>query len=256
MDSSDPIRRQATLECGVGEEWFPEDKDSPLVPFGQWVTLKVRIDRRDGGWFPWFKLMEGPIQSNVFERPSLITTIEVTDASQTVDDFLYLKRKAYAKGRTLKAVVKEIVDDALPGALYGVQASDQATNTELGKAFHVDAGESRWEAALEVLGKHGQECFFDALGNLIIRKDLTDEEDATWDSSEPGPDIGTVTDPVAIFKDGTRGNIVGTTSSITREGAVNGVQVNLSAVVNRRRKGASGPASKELWYGARALAGG
>lgn len=260
IDSSDPIRRSATLECGVGEAWFPDDRDSPLVPFGQWVALYVRIDRQGGGWFPWLKLMEGPIQTNVFERPSLITTIEVTDASQTVDDFLYLKRRSYAAGRTLKSITKEVVDDALPTALYTVRASDHATFTELAKPFHVDAGESRWDAVQRLLGARAghqpQEAFFDGLGDLIIRRDITDEDDATWNPSEPGPDIGTVQDPVAVLRDGIGGNVVGTTASLTRDGAVNATQINLTAVVNRRRKGAAHAIHKELWYSTGARAGG
>lgn len=256
LDSSDPIRRQVSLTMGVGDEWVPYDKDSPLVPFGQFVHLFVRIDKRGGGWFPWLKLFEGPIQSNVFERPSLINTVEAADASQVVDDFLYLKRRAYAKGRTLKAVLKEIVDDALPGALYGVEASDASETTELPKAFHVEAGQSRLEAANELAGKHDQEVFFDGLGNLIIRRDLTDEDDDDWNPSEPGPDIGTVTSPVCIFRDGTGGNLLALTSTLAREGAVNRVQINRTAVVNRRKTGDAHATEKELWYSASAQAAG
>jgi hypothetical protein len=256
LDSSDPIRRRISAEIGPGADWVPYDKDSALVPFGQFAHLYVRIDLRGGGWTPWYKVFEGAIQSNVYERPSQISTIEAADASQVVDDFLYLKRRSYNKGRTLKSVLKEIVDDALPGAIYEVDASEKSEDTELGKAFHVEAGESRWEAANKLAGKHDQDCFFDGLGAFCVRKEISDEDDDDWDPSEPGPDIGKVSDPIAKFKDGEGGNLIGVSATISREGAVNAVAINVSATVNHRKKGAKKAVSKELWYSTRQDAGG
>jgi hypothetical protein len=251
IDSSDVIRRRLTLEIGGGEDWVPRTSTSPLVPFGQYVHLFCRIDKADGSWTPWLKLFEGPIQTNVFERPSLMSTVEATDPSGVVDQYLHETKKGYGN-RALSTAVKQMVDAALPGAIYNVEAVSTATGTRIDN-FTAEAGSSRWVTANELAGKHAHEAYFDWNADLIIRHDLSDEDDASYSPAGVGPDIGTVTNPVAVIRDGQGGNLLGVTASITREGSANAVVTNLTALVKKTaKKGSKKTAKKqptrEIWW--------
>lgn len=71
---------------------------------------------------------------------------------------------------------------------------------------------------------------------MCIRKDVTDEDDDSWDPAEPGPDIGTVSNPTCRFKDQEGGNLLGYTATLTREGAINGV---ITTVTLKEKEGDS-----------------
>lgn len=236
LDSGDQIRRQLRMTVGGGEEWEPTSASDPLPPWGQRIHLYVQIDRRGGGWFPRLKMFTGPIRENIFERPSLISTLECADPGSTLHEYLHVRRKGYG-GQTLREAVVAMADAALPGGVYAVDASAGAASQDV-ETYVADAGQSRLEAANEVAGKWGYEAFFDWAGDLVIRRDITDEDDDAWDPSEAGPDIGDVARPVAIFQDREGGNLIGTTTSLSREGSVNGVAVNLDAL--RKSHGGDG----------------
>lgn len=238
IDSSDPTRRRLTLTVSGGSDWDsgeadwgdvdwePDDAAAPLTPFGQWVHLYVVIDKLGGGNFPRFKMFTGPIRTNVWERPSQIMTVECTDASQTVQDFLHLRRHTY-KNVSVKQAVSTMVNDALPGALYDIDANPRADTSTI-RHYTAEAGEPRWDACVELASRHNLEPFFDAWGDVCIRKDITDEDDDAWDPSEPGPDIGFVANPTCKFRDQEGGNLLGITSTLTREGSVNAAITTLT----------------------------
>jgi hypothetical protein len=232
LDSSDPIRRHLTLEIGGGEAWLPTSSTSPLVPFGQRVTLWVRIDRDDGSWFPWLKMGEYQIVTHTFERPSLITTIECQDMSGAVDEYLLLGKRSFV-GETLHDAITALCEEAVPGYIFAVNSSDYAKDEAKAIKHYVgDAGQSRWDAATEIATNRGHECFFDWNGDLVLRHDVTDDNDESIPGV--GPDIGTVTNPIAAITDGTNGNMIGLTASVSREGACNGVRINLHSTVPRK----------------------
>lgn len=235
LDSGDQIRRQLHMTVGGGEEWEPQAASDPLPPWGQRIHLYVQVDRRGGGWFPRLKMFTGPIRENIFERPSLISTLECADPGSTLHEYLHVRRKGYG-GQTLEDAIGVMLDAALPGG-YGLEASSGAATTDV-ETYVADAGQSRLEAANELAGKWGYELFFDWAGDAIIRRDLTDADDAAWDPSEAGPDIGDVARPVAAFEDQEGGNLVATTVSLSREGSVNAVAVNLDAL--RKAQGGEG----------------
>lgn len=249
LDSSADPRRTLTVDVGGGDQWTPETYDDPLVPFGQYAHLYVRIDLADGSWTPWLKLFEGPIRSNVFERPSLVTTIECADASSFVEEYLHTKRQAYG-GRSVGDAVRQMVDAALPGRLYDVDPADgedaPANNRQVGK-FVAQAGDGRWTAANKLADRRGFDVFFDWNGDLVIRKDITDNDDDTLPAQ--GPDIGTHSSPVATIRDGIGGTMVGLAATVTRDGAVNGVAVNISSRVRNKHRQKGEPASFEhTWH--------
>lgn len=232
IDSSDKYRRTLRVEVGGGEAWAPTSKLSPLVPFGQRIFLFARIDRADGSWFPWLKMGEFWIQSHVFERPSLIVTIEAADYGAAVDEFLHLNHKSYG-GMTLRQALLNMVQAALPNSGFLVQPNAPEPSGQV-TSYVAEAGKGRWESAVELAAKFGREIFFDANGNLVIRPDLTDDDD----DSIPGvgPDIGTVSNPVATIRDRQGGNLLGMTASVTREGACNGVAFALSRTLSKKVK--------------------
>lgn len=235
IDSSDPVRRKLTLNVGGGEEWVPRTSNSSLVPFGQWVSLYVSIDYPDGSWSPELQMFTGPIITHVFERPSLITTLECADASSAVDQYLHRTKTSYAH-RSLRRAITQMVSAALPEALYNVEAS-ASSGTARVRSFVADAGQGRWDAATVLTNRHGHEAFFDWNSDLIVRRDITDDDDDDWDPQAVGPDIGSVTYPVVSLKEGNNGNLIGLTASLTRETGANGVQVNIFGLVrNRHRK--------------------
>lgn len=229
LDSSDPIRRRLSLQVGAGEEeWTPRDASSLLVPWGQRIHLSVSIDMPDGTWSNWLKVFEGPIQEAIFEQPSQITTLTCSDPGARMEEYLHTRKKGYGD-RTLRQAIKQMVDATMDEGAYNIDASDSVDGIMV-DTFVAEAGQSRLEAANELAGKWGHEVFFDAIGNLVIRRDLTDEDDANWNPSEAGPDIGDVARPVAQFIDGERGNLIATTVTFSREAAVNGVAINLQAL--------------------------
>ena len=238
LDSSDLIRRRLTIELGGGEAWAPVDTDSPLVPFGQRLILKCRIDDGLGGWLPWLKQGEFWIVSNVFERPSLITTVDAVDYSGAVEEFGHLNFTAY-KGLTVEDAVVRMVRAALPGGAWGspIVTTDRASDKVVN--YQAKPGQGRWSAAIELAGKHAVDPLFDANGHLVLRKQLTDDDEVSGAGGD-GPDIGDKTHPVATITDGSGGSLIAMTSTLTREGSCNGVRVNLHYTVKKKdRKGKS-----------------
>ena len=232
IDSSAQYRRHLHLELGGGEQWSPVNPNSPLVPFGQRIFLYSRIDRYDGSWLPWLKMGEFWITDHVFERPSLIVTVEADDYGEPVDEFLHLNRKSYAN-HSVRGAIVQMVNDALPNNGFTVHADDQADNVKVAN-FVADAAQGRWDAATKLASKFGREVLFDAQGNLVIRHDITDDQNDTIPGT--GPDIGTVANPIAIIKDGQHGNMVGMTASVSRKGACNGVAFALTSTVTKKIK--------------------
>jgi hypothetical protein len=232
LDSSDPVRRHLTLEVGGGEEWAPRDQNSPLVPFGQRVNLWCRVDQPGTGWFPWLKMGEYHILTHTFERPSYITTVECVDMAGAVDEYLIRAKRSFVD-QTVATAITDLVNDAVPGYVYSVDASDAAGDPDRAlKNYVADAGTSRWEACTEIAQRRSQEVFFNADGNLVIRHDVTDDDDDTVPAN--GPDIGTVSNPVAVITDGDQGNLIGLTATLSREGGCNGVQINLHSTVPKK----------------------
>lgn len=231
MDSSAPIRRELSFET-AGEEYIPTDENSPLVPFGQAVVLYNRIDRRDGSWFPWMKMGEFVVTSNVVERPSNRISIDASDYSAVLDEYRFTRNKSY-KGRTLASAVSEMARDSLPNRVFAIHSSSHAQTSTFAN-YVANASRSRWDVAEEMASKKGQEVLFDWNGDLVIRYDRTQDDEETIPGV--GPDIGTVSNPVAVIKEGEGGNLVGLTGTVTRRGGMNGVAINLSATVKRRKK--------------------
>lgn len=229
LDSSDTTRRRLSLEVGGGDVLVPEDSTDPLVPFGQVVFLWVRLDLSDGTWSPWLKMGEYPIITHVYERPSQVTTVEAADYSHVVDEFLHLSKKGYGN-RSLKAAIVDMVEQALPNRAFAVQATAAAQQNKITN-YTAEAGAGRWETATDLAAIKGHETFFDANGDLIIRGDVTDDNDDVIPGV--GPDIGTVSDPVAVINDGPSGNLVAMTATLTREGACNGVVINIHETKRR-----------------------
>lgn len=224
MDSSNPTRRELRLEV-AGEEYIPRDASSLLAPIGRRILLYVSIDRLDGSWLPWLKLGEFPIITTVVERPATKVTIDCGDYSTIVDEYLMLNGRSF-KGVTLKDAIVDLVQSALPDRVFGVHASSHATTSKF-QNYVADPGKGRWATCLEMADKKGQETFFDYNGDLVIRYDRTvDDENVI---AGTGPDIGTVSDPVAVLSEGQTGNIVALTSSLSRRGAANGVRFILTA---------------------------
>lgn len=233
LDSSDLIRRRLSVEVGGGEQWAPTTPDSPLVPFGQRILLDQRIDDGMGGWLPWLRQGEFWITTHVFERPSLITTIEAVDYSGAVNEYRHLNKRGY-RNRTVRAAIEDMVQAALPnGGFNTIVTASGASNTV--SSYVADSGMGRWESAVDLGGKHGVDPLFDANGNLVLRRELTDEDDVLGAGGN-GPDIGSSGSPVAVFRDGIGGNLIAMTSTVTRDGGCNGVQINVHGTVKRKKK--------------------
>lgn len=231
LDSSDPIRRKLTIEVGGGESLVPRTSNDPLVPFGQYLVLYLTIDRADGSWFPWIKQGEYPIASYVFERPSMIATVEATDWSGRVEEYLHLDRHGYKKEANVRAAILDMVGAAVPERAWDLGQFAEGKGIEV-RNYVADAGVGRWTSATELAAKKGLETYFDWNGDLVIRRALTQDNDDVLPSD--GPDIGTVSDPIAEIAEGI--NLVGLTATLTREGGCNYVRFNLSGTVTRRDK--------------------
>lgn len=243
LDSSDPVRRKLTIEIGGGERWAPVSSNSPLVPFGQRITLWCRIDLPDGSWSPWLKQGEYHIVTHSFERPSLIATVDCVDLSGAVDEYKFLQQKSWI-GHTVRNSVVQMVQEALPNKVFSVDASNSAETTTV-SSFVADSGMGRWEASTTLAFTKGHECFFDSNGDLVIRHDVTDDNDESIPGN--GPDIGTVTNPIATLRDGNNGNIIGMTATTTREGGCNGVRINLHSSVPKKKRRKKNRDKKPEW---------
>jgi len=236
LDSSDPIRRHLTLEIAGLGQLVPDSSSDPLAPFGQYVILWCTIDRADGTWFPWVKQGEYPIQTCTSEWPSMIQTVEAADWSKPVQDHLHGRKHSY-NHLSIRDAVKEITEATLPDKVFVIYADAASYTTKVEPNSVAEAGSSRWDYAVELCQARGFECFFASTGDLVIRKDVTDDDNDTVPGT--GPDIGTVSNPIAIIRDGERGNLVALTSAVTREGGCNGVFINLHETASQslRRHG-------------------
>lgn len=242
LDSSDPTRRQLSLEVGGGDALVPQTANDPLVPFGQAIYLWVRLDYANGTWSPWLKMGEYPITSYVYERPTAIATVEAADYSAAVNEYLHLAKRGYAN-RTLKAAVVAMVQEALPDKVFNVVATDAASTIKVTN-FTAEAGQGRWDAVTALSAIKGHESFFDSAGNLVIRADVTDDNDDVIPGV--GPDIGTATSPVATIAEGEGGNLVALTATVTREGGCNGVVVNIHETADPKNKKQRGDSRRNV----------
>lgn len=232
IDGSEPTRRRLKLDIGGGGTLVPDQPYDPLAPFGQVIKLWLQIDRADGTWFPRLKMGEYPIQTTTSEWPGLQQTVEAADYSWLVDAYLYECKRSYNQ-MTIREAVEEIVKDALPETEFFVQSPGDAHTVKVEAHTVSEAGTGRWEMAQSICAARGFECFFNHNGNLVIRHDVTNADNETGTIPGEGPDIGTVSNPVAVIRDGIGGNLVALTVGLTREGAVNGVFINLHETVSK-----------------------
>jgi hypothetical protein len=221
LDGSDPTRRRLTLDLGGGEELIPDKPYDPIAPFGQIIKLWVQIDRADGSWFPQLKMGEYPIQTTTVEWPSLTQTVEAADYSWLVDAYLFEKKKSY-NHMTIRDAVEEIVKDALPDREFFIQSPGDAHDIKVEPHTNSEAGTGRWEFAKTICQARGFDTFFNHNGNLVIRHDVTNNSDDVETIPGEGPDIGTVSNPAAVIKEGPGGNLVALTLGLTREGPSTG----------------------------------
>lgn len=237
LDSSDPTRRHLTLDiAGVGQ-LVPDAPADPLAPFGQYLKLWSTIDRTNGGFFGWLKHGEFPIQTISSEWPSMQQTVDCVDYSAVVGDYLHTQKKAY-NHRSVYDAVRQITEAALPDKAFTIHTHDGVRSTQVEPHTIADAGSDRWEVAVGIAQARGFETFFDWNGDLVIRDDITNDDNETIPGV--GPDIGTVSSPIAVIADGLGGNLVGLTASVTREGGCNGVFINLHETASqtlRNKKG-------------------
>jgi hypothetical protein len=235
LDSAAPTRRFLTLRvAGLGE---PTNSDHPLAPFGQYVILRVSVRVNETGlWVP-IKLGEFPILTTTHERPTGITTLRCGDWSTRVEEYRLTSRIPASdwSRKQLDVAIRTLVDQALPDKVYAVHQTGD-TKRRVGEEVG-NINEGRWTYAQRLAERVGSikgdgsdvmpmECFFDSNGDLVLRK--------SWDDDDPlpgaGPDIGDVTNPVAILNDGPGGVISRITSEISREGGVNGVVVVVQSI--------------------------
>ena len=73
---------------------------------------------------------------------------------------------------------------------------------------------------------------------------MTNDSDDVDTIPGEGPDIGTVSNPVAVIRDGPGGNLVALTVGLTREGAINGVFINVHETVSQTRGRPEGGAAE------------
>lgn len=230
LDGSDPTRRRLTLEVGGAGDLIPDQPYDPLAPFGQVIKLWLQIDRADGSWFPRLKMGEYPIQTTTSEWPGLLQTIEAADYSWVVNAYLHEVPKAY-KGKSVRQAVEDTVKEALPDTEFFIQSPGDAHTVKVEPSSVALTGTGRWDTAQAICAARGFECFFNHNGNLVIRHDITNADNETGTVPGEGPDIGTVTNPAAVISDGPGGNLVALTVGLTREGAINGVFLNLHETV-------------------------
>lgn len=236
LDSSDPTRRHLTLNVGGGGALVPDAPADALAPFGQYVILWVTIDQENGAWFPWIKMGEFPIQTTTSEWPTMTQTVECADYSVVVDDYLHEKKKSYNK-LTIHNAIKQMTEAALPDKVFAIHSEDHAKTIMVEPNSVAEAASSRWETAVAIGQARGFETFFDAQGDLVIRDDVTDDNNESIPGV--GPDIGTVSSPIAVIRDGIGGNLVALTVAATREGGANGVFINLHETASQtlRKRG-------------------
>jgi hypothetical protein len=239
MDSSDITRRKLTLQVGGGKTFEPLTSNDPLTPFGQFIRLWVSIDRADGTYFPWLMMGEFAIQSYVFERPSQIATVEAMDWSVRVGEFLHEWKVPYG-GLKVADAINKMVKQALPDKGYAMKACYRS-RTETAKWIS-DSGSSRWEEAVALGERYAFDVFFDWAGDLIIRENIGDGTDDQI--PETGPDIGTRGSPIMTVRDGLAGSLIGMTSTITRDGACNGVIINIHETADQKAKDAKARAAR------------
>jgi hypothetical protein len=233
LDGSDPTRRRLTLDVAGGDALIPDKPYDPLAPFGQVIKLYLKIDRADGSWFPRLKMGEYPIQTTTVEWPSLTQTVEAADYSWLVDAYLFEKKKSY-NAMTIREAVEEIVKDALPDTEFFIQSPGDAHTIKVEPHTTSEVGTGRWEFATTICHARGFDTFFNHNGNLVIRHDVTNNSSEVDTIPGEGPDIGTVSNPAAVIQDGPGGNLVALTMGLTREGAVNGVFINVHETVSQR----------------------
>lgn len=232
MDGSDPNRRHLTMEVGSAGELVPDQPSDPLAPFGQKVRLWVTIDAADGSWLPRLRMGEFVIVTTSSEWPGLAQTIECADYSYLADTYLFERKRSFGH-RTVRAAVEQIIEEAIPDQLFTVNSPNDAQTILVEPHTNIEAGTSRWEAIQSITEARGFDAFFSASGNLIIRHAVSSNDNEVETIPGEGPDIGTISNPVAVIRDGPGGNLVALTASGTREGSVNGVFINLHETVSQ-----------------------
>jgi hypothetical protein len=232
LDGSDPTRRHLTLDIAGVDELIPDQPFDPLAPFGQVIKLFVLIDRADGSWFPRLKMGEYTIQTTTIEYPSKIITVEASDYSWLVDQYKFERKISY-NHKSVRQAVEDIVKDALPESSFFIQSPGTPHEIKVMPHSVAEVNQGRWEYATKICGDRGFQCYFNHNGNLVINRPVSNNSDDVETIPGEGPDIGTVANPAGIIKDGPGGNLVGLSVGLTREGAINGVFVNVHETVSQ-----------------------
>jgi hypothetical protein len=175
---------------------------------------------------------EFQIRSYVFERPSLIATVEAADHSAAVNEYLHDRKKSYGN-RSLVTAIDDMVRAALPNSAYKLVASSSARSVKV-TTWVADAASPRWEEAVKLAEAKGYDVFFDWAGDLVLRPNLGDGNDDII--PDAGPDVGTKSDPIMTIQSGVGGTLVGMTATVTREGAANGVFINIHETADQKSK--------------------
>jgi hypothetical protein len=235
LDASQDYRRSLSVVV-PGQEWVPATHTDPLTPFGQWLVPYVAVDLGDGSWSNWLKLGEFAIQTSVVERPSGIHTVEAADWSAMVDAVQIEGNRGW-RNRTPAVVIGELVDEALP-KVYRAHVAQAAKANPL-DSFAAKPGQGRWQVIQGLADRRALEVLFNANGDLVIRREITDEDTETgsFPAEDGGPDIGTKTSPTAVLADGEGGSLIALTATVTREGGINRVVVRRTGTVTRQKKG-------------------
>jgi hypothetical protein len=149
-----------------------------------------------------------------------------------------------------------MVRAALPNSAFKLIAHSTAKSTKV-RTWVADAAAPRWEEAVKLAESKGFDVFFDWSGDLVLRPNLGDGNDDII--PETGPDVGTKGNPIMTIRDGIGGSLVGMTATVTRDGACNGVIINVHETADQKSKTAKARAARgnDLWADTqvRALAG-
>ena len=231
VDSTDPTRRKLQITV-PGEIWQPTDEDHPLAPFGQHLVVWVRIDKPDGSFYDWRKLGEFPIVSHELTQPDGSSVVTAADWSSRVEEFAYTAKHSWAEESRVTAI-KTAVDEALP-RVYTVHSSANANLTVGEEAGQVSSGTGRWSFVQAICDASGLEAFFDRYGDLVIRNAIVDVDETL---PGVGPDVGTVSNPVATLAQGQGGSITGLKIVTTREGGCNGIILTITPTASPPKKG-------------------
>lgn len=204
IDATSQVRRTATLMADP--EFWPATPSDLLAPYGSEALIEYGIVL-PSGTIEWVPLGLFSLEETSRTRPvsgDAAVSVSLVDRSQRVaEDRLDAPAQTVA-GATCVAEIRRLIQDTLG---TGVAVTDLTGSAQVAPLMEIDR--DRWGDGVEVLADAiGAECFFDRLGQGVIRPQPTLADSPVWTITTGATDSNLVSAQEKLTRNGVHNRVI------------------------------------------------